>query len=240
MNELPVAQPAEQPLPVYSRRERREMERAKKDNIVKDMKRREESVQKLAADIDSLTKIYAEGYNDYAKENPDNTRRLRGLRMPWTMNATLVPLSDLLESVKDQDISMYEQCMPKDKPGLVQVMYFRIDMEFRLAPDAEVKERPGVPEKVETNASGEKLHTQLFYHAVFPLLDPNNKYKINIAQEKLLNDFMVHSFCMGVDMQQMNNNNQWQIRLNKQTENMSEKAEEVMKIFSDAAEHLPS
>lgn len=223
------------PQPTLSRRERREREKRAADERILEGKRLATSVKQLKANLADLLEVYAKGYNEFAQQNPGNTRKMISMNMPWKINPTLVPLTDLLENMENPNNPMLEHCMSKEVPGSVNVMYFRIDSAVMVQADAEISVRPGIPETVEDLADG-KLHTQLFYHAIVPLQEDSTEFEKNQAMEKLLGDFMVHIFCMGVDLQHSHNNRQWQNKLNQQTDVMKEKAAEVEEIFKHAGE----
>jgi len=139
----------------------------------------------------------------------------------------MINKEELMANVDNPTLAAIDEATVGDQ---VRCRYFRVDMCLTYGQDTELHERPGVPEKVEILPEGVK-QTLLFYHAVYPMAEENNITQI-AADYKLLSDFMTHIFCMGIDMQQMNNNKTWTNRLHAQTENLQAKADEVKEMFS--------
>lgn len=223
---------AEVPL---TRKQRRQHEKLQNDMQAKEKKRVAKSCVELTNNIHELIKAYTDGYNEFAQSNPDNKRRLKSMQMPWSLNEIQLPLNELMENTKGLNLGMFDGCMSKDQPGKVNVLYMRVDMNFTLHQDAEIRERPGVPEAITQDAEGIKVQ-QLFYHALHGIPQGADAFTHDVLRERLMADFMTHIFCMGFDMQNINNNNQWQSKLNHQTATIDEKVKEISDIFAHVGE----
>jgi hypothetical protein len=194
-------------------------------------KNRIKSVKGLMGNVAQLLRSYTDGYNNHVAQNPQNQRNLKHVDMPLSLQMAEINMEELMGSATPDDIKRLAPCVLAGDPTKVRTMYLRVDSEFVFTPEADIEERPGVPEHVEVGGNGNKSRTQLFYHAVYPMENESEDLQ-NKAKEKLLADFITHIFCMGLDMQQINNNNMWQSKLNRQTETMHDKAAEVEELFS--------
>lgn len=214
----------------WSRRDRRLIEKLeveKQLQTLKDLKKNVEANTKL---VTNLINIYTKSYDDYILQNPNNDKKVLGIKFPFNINATSVKLEELVANTIS-DPNAWVKAMDLANPGHVKVMYLRVDIKITFDETADIKPRSGVPEQLIDNYDKTKTLDQLFYHAVVPLED-DQEFTIVTAKDRLLNDLITHLFCLGIDFQQANNNRSWMNKLESQTRSIQDKVNEITDMFS--------
>jgi hypothetical protein len=215
-----------------SRNQRRKIERLNKDQEVIRHRYMFNRIKVMRQDIAEYMKVYETSYQNFIDTTPQNNG-LKKVKIVMSVDKTDISLEEVMQNTINADSEEIQHAII---PGTknVRIMYLRTEMHLTFDKDADVIARSGVPETV-TASGNDKVLVQLFYHAIAPMSEdtPN---KLIEAEHNLLKDFMTHLFCMGVDMQQMNNAKLWNKKLHAQTENLQSKADEVTEIFSKIGE----
>lgn len=216
------------------RKQRRELERQLIKDGISYKEQLKRSIKRNTELIEDLTELYCKSYNDFADLNKDRNNGLEKIQLVKEILSTQISLLDLKQSSSSLDMTEFMKCTDPINPAAVNLFYLRVDFKMCYNKNIEVSTRPEVPEQIIESANGGHIKTQLFYHAVFPKPDDLELTKLR-AEDRLLADFISHIFCSGIDMQHSHNNRMWDQRIKKQTENIHDKGEEVMKIFEEAA-----
>lgn len=234
----------EKPTPT-SRNLKRQIEREQAKAVIKDTVKNAVKVKRLTAELAKYFGTYTQAMKESLAVNTRGS--IKSIQFNYEMNAQAITYDEIKHSIDPESAKdpMWEKARRPEQPELVNIMYFRIEKVITLKPGEEAEARPGIPEQVrdlqdydvDGNISKCKQITQLFYHALQPLIS-TSEYDSNAAQCKILEDFNMHVMCLGIDFQSMNNNNTWNKILQEQASNIDNKvqqmSEEVDEIFNNA------
>lgn len=211
----------------YNRAQRRKMERHAVMNTNRLRRRNKLITDAKLQMIHEAINSYKKSYNDYIQVSSEaQSRGIRSVDLVMGLESIHAPFDEIASQVTNGTQQLEKARIEGTKQ--VRLRYLRID--FIIMHNAAVIARPGVPEKVTALIDGYKKE-QLFYHALVPLETESKEHEMD-ADSILVADLHTHLICMGIDMQQMNNNKLWNNQLHVQTENLQAKADEVTEIFS--------
>lgn len=233
-------------VPTQPRQLNRQQRRAQDKKAAVDMQRLRKGARSMAesrrALVNDLLKVYEDGYNEYLKQDPQS--EVSRMQIALDINPTEIPLKDLIDhAANSTSMAGFEQYLVPNKPGMINVMYLRVQLHFTLKPGITATTRPGVPEMIEPSADGDVV-AQLFYHAVHPLQpvsgnkDQDELYA-NRSIDKLFADFIVEVFSTGMDATHARNKDMWAKMLSARSKNIQAKADEITEMFEHAKDVNP-